>query len=174
MSRQRLVGISQSGIDSPWTGLKGRQVWRPLNPSLSSSYARKAEPGIRIEGERLRFILKLIGIICLILNVLLLLNLGLTDSPCRGPRIPPRPQMPAPILSTQLGKLPLQPIGAFVFEILHYFGRREIGRDTDQNMDVIRPNVALDHLHLIGGTDLSDYVPQSQGGSCPPLARIER
>ena len=51
-----------------------------------------------------------------------------------------------------------------MFEILHYFGRRGIGRGTNQNMDVIRPNVALDHLHLIGGTDLSDYVPQSQGG----------
>ncbi len=50
MSRQRLVGISQSGIDSPWIGFKGCQIWRPLNPLLSSSFAREADPGVRIEG----------------------------------------------------------------------------------------------------------------------------
>ncbi len=69
------------------------------------------------------------------------------------------PQVPTPILRPQPSVIGQEVMGGLALYRLHDTTRREVRRDTQQQVDVIRPNVPLQNLYVMRSTDLPDQIP---------------
>jgi len=91
--------------------------------------------------------------------------------PARSHKVTPRPQVPAPELPLQAAVLLQQMVARFAFDCLHDSARRQLGRHTQQQMDLVRLDMSFQNLDLLGRTDLSDQFPGSPG-NIPPEDRL--
>ena len=65
-----------------------------------------------------------------------------------------RPQVPTPELRPQLSMTLKEMVGGLPLYRLHDTARREVWRDTQQQMHVVRPDVPLQDFNVLASTDL--------------------
>ena len=72
-----------------------------------------------------------------------------------APQVPTPKRRPQPsvVLEEMMRGLPLNR--------LHHTTRREMGRGTQQQMDMVGPHVPLENLDVLTATDFPDQIPQA-------------
>ena len=70
-----------------------------------------------------------------------------------------RPQVPTPILRAQPPVIGQEVMGGLALYRLHDPARRQVRRDTEQQMDMIGPNVPLQNLNVMASTNLPNQIP---------------
>ena len=78
------------------------------------------------------------------------------DEETTSPQVAPPELRPQPTIVAQ------EMVRAFPLDRLHDAARREMGWDTDQQMDMVRPNVPLKDLRILGLADLPDQFSASR------------
>src|SRR6266849_2760166 len=78
-----------------------------------------------------------------------------------------RPQVPTPELRPQLSMTGKQMMRGLPLDRLHDTARREVWRDTQQQMHVVRPDVALQNLYVLASTDLPDQIAHLDSDVAP-------
>ena len=88
-----------------------------------------------------------------------------------------RPQVPTPELRPQLSMTGEEMMRGLPLNRLHDTARREVWRDTQQQVHVVRPDVALQNLDVLASTDLADQVAHFDSDVAPehrlPILRDE-
>ena len=77
------------------------------------------------------------------------------DEVATAPQVPPPERRPQPsiILEEMMRRLPLNR--------LHHAARREVGRGTQQQMDMVGPHMPLENLDVFTPTDFPNQIPQA-------------
>ena len=78
--------------------------------------------------------------------------------PAAGHEIATRPQVPTPELRPQPSVILEEMVGRFPLYRLHHPARREVGRGAQQQMDMVRPHMALQNLDIVRSTDFPDQI----------------
>jgi hypothetical protein len=72
-----------------------------------------------------------------------------------------------PKLGPQLSMGVEEMVRRFPLNRLHDTARREVWRHTQQQMHVVRPDVALQDLNVLAATDLPDQIPNLDADVAP-------
>ena len=96
---------------------------------------------------------------------ILFLNILRYDLICYGStrrcKVSSRPKMSAPELLVQPAILSLQAVRCLTFDRLHYSARRQIRRYSQQQVNMIRPNVSLHYLYVVAPAYFSYQLTKS-------------
>ena len=80
--------------------------------------------------------------------------------PATADEVATAPQVTTPERRPQPSIVLQEMMRTLALDRLHDAARREMGRDTDQQMDMVRPNVPFENLDILAATNLPDQVPQ--------------
>ena len=75
------------------------------------------------------------------------------DVAAAATEVPPRPEMAAPVLLAQMGKLRQQMVRRLPFQPLHQPTDGHLRRDRDEEMDMILRNLAFHDVDFLAATD---------------------
>jgi len=85
-----------------------------------------------------------------------------SDIPRTGHKISSRPHVPSPKHPAQTLVFHHHFARGLSLEPLHQLAHRDVGRDRDKNMDVIRRNVPFDDFDILPLANFSDQFPGSR------------
>src|SRR6266487_1457636 len=70
-----------------------------------------------------------------------------------------RPQVPAPERVAQLSAIHQEVMGSLALYRLHHAARSQMRRHVQQQMHMVRPDVASQYLNVVRAADFADQVP---------------
>ena len=79
----------------------------------------------------------------------------------RHHEVTPCPKVPTPELLADPTKVSHQTIRRPPLDQLHHSTRRQIRRHTQQQVDVLRPYMALQYFYVVPRTDLPNEIPET-------------
>ena len=83
------------------------------------------------------------------------------DVPAAAHEVATPPQVPAPERRPQPSIILEEMMGGLPLNRLHDTARREVGRDAQQQMDMVGAHVSFENLDVLTATDFPDQIPQA-------------
>src|SRR5712692_5559785 len=74
-----------------------------------------------------------------------------------------RPQVPTPEQLAQLSSIHQEMVGGLALDRLHHTARSQVRRHVEQQMHMVRPDVAPQDLDIMRSTDLSNQIADVRG-----------